>query len=321
MKAKNAFHTQDAVISMLDIYSETDITVCRQLWEHFIPPEKLTDIWDVRACFYRRFARKLFFVVAKKNGHPAGFIPLSYIDENDHYGYFPGEVWNGKTWLEQNRVIFFDHDILDQMLNWLSGNKKKYYIRYLIEDQYLRKNSVGIDEIGYFFYPKEVDFSMDNYYALFSKKSAKKIRRDVDNIYARDLVIRTDNVDDFDLMVQMNIERFGGDSYFSDQRFCESFRDLKKYLNKKGWLRITSVLVDGKPAAVDMGCLYKRAYTLLAGGTHSEYPGIAKVINLYHIQEACKNKYKEVDFLCGDFSWKKRFHLSPRPLYMIKNNL
>jgi len=32
-----------------------------------------------------------------------------------------------------------------------------------------------------------------------------------------------------------------------------------------------------------------------------------------------KSLYKEVDFLCGDFSWKKLFHLTPRPLYEASN--
>jgi CelD/BcsL family acetyltransferase involved in cellulose biosynthesis len=82
---------------------------------------------------------------------------------------------------------------------------------------------------------------------------------------------------------------------------------------------MTAVLMDGRVAAVDMGCIYKGDYKLLAGGTHSDYPGVAKAINLYHMQEACNNKYKTVDFLCGDFAWKKLFHLTPRPLYEVSN--
>lgn len=122
-------------------------------------------------------------------------------------------------------------------------------------------------------------------------------------------------------MVQMSLGRFGDESYFSDKRFLESFRDLKDHFHEKGWLRMTTVLIDGEPAAVDMGCVYQGVYTLLAGGTHNDYPGVAKVINLHHMKEACREKYEKVDFLCGDFSWKKIFHLSPNPLYKLCNDI
>jgi hypothetical protein len=70
---------------------------------------------------------------------------------------------------------------------------------------------------------------------------------------------------------------------------------------------------------VDMGCVYQGVYTLLAGGTNSRYLGVAKLINFHHMQRACEEKLKRVDFLCGDFNWKKLFHLTPRPLYLMTN--
>jgi CelD/BcsL family acetyltransferase involved in cellulose biosynthesis len=77
------------------------------------------------------------------------------------------------------------------------------------------------------------------------------------------------------------------------------------------------VLVGGKVAAVDIGAVWGSTYTVLAGGTQPDFPGIAKLINLHHIEWACNQNFMEVDFLCGDFNWKNRFHLTPRPLYEI----
>lgn len=54
---------------------------------------------------------------------------------------------------------------------------------------------------------------------------------------------------------------------------------------------------------------------MFAGGVHASYPGVAKLINLYHMEYACRERFSCVDFLCGDFSWKKLFHLTPRPLF------
>lgn len=90
-------------------------------------------------------------------------------------------------------------------------------------------------------------------------------------------------------------------------------------LNDKEYLRITTILIKDEIAAVDMGCIYNGVYTLLAGGTNVNFPGIAKLININHMEWACLEKLKVVDFLCGDFFWKKQFHLTPRPLYLLSS--
>jgi CelD/BcsL family acetyltransferase involved in cellulose biosynthesis len=82
-------------------------------------------------------------------------------------------------------------------------------------------------------------------------------------------------------------------------------------------LRITTVLIGGRLAAVDMGAIWNGTYTVLAGGTDADFPGVAKLINLHHLEWACQQRMTMVDFLCGDFNWKERFHLTPRQLYQI----
>jgi len=304
---------------MVKIYRETDEGVCRELWERLIPSEQLTDLWDVRVCFHQHFKRDLFFVVAEEAEEVVGLIPLSFIKELDYSGYFPGEVWDGKTWLEQNRLIARDQNILHQMFDWLLENKISYHLRYLHKTPPLSLDLINEDEIGYLFHPESFNFNMEEYYSVFSKKTLKKIRREVDRMYEQNLSIRSGDINDFEEMLILNIERFGTRSYFASNQFVQSFRALRDYLDQKGWLQMTTIVIDGRIAAVDMGCSYNGVYTLLSGATHSDYPGVAKVINLFHMEEACKKKYKEVDFLCGDFSWKKLFHLTPRPLYEASN--
>jgi len=304
---------------MLEIYGETNLDRCRLLWEQLIPPERLTDLWDVRSCFHTYFKRDPFFVVAKKNGQPVGLIPLSWIPESNCYGYFPGEVWHGKTWLEQNRLIAPDQVTLLAMLHWLKKQKKNYCLRYLLENFFLSQDMSVVDEIGYLFHPKLFQYNMDNFFAQFSAKSRQGIRDEIKNFRARNLSTRIDHLGDYDLMVAMNIERFAQDSYFVDERFTSSFRALMNFAKDKGWLRMTTFMVEGEPVAADMGVVYNNAYTLLAGGTHGDFPGIAKIINLHHMKRACEQKYNEADFLCGDFSWKKIFHLTQRPLYIVSN--
>lgn len=129
---------------------------------------------------------------------------------------------------------------------------------------------------------------------------------------------RYDRLSDVDLMLNMNLDSFGQYSYFADPRFLASFENLVAYLAENGLIRITTILLGGEVAAIDIGSLWRNSYTVLAGGTSPNFPGVAKLINFHHLEWACGQRVDLVDFLCGDFGWKKRFHLSGRPLYSLQ---
>ena len=54
---------------------------------------------------------------------------------------------------------------------------------------------------------------------------------------------------------------------------------------------------------------------VLLGGTDPEFRGVAKAMNMQHLEFACEQRLSRVDFLCGDFHWKKLWHLDPQSLY------
>jgi hypothetical protein len=293
----------------------TDISECQKIWERVIPEESIFDLWEVRDCFQRHFKRPPYFVVAEKDGNTLGLLPLSWIDESKTYGYFPGETWNGKTWIEQNRIYATNDRIMNEFFKFV---KIPYYLRYIIpvmnqEDNY------SVDEIGYIFKPEKYEYNMNRYFEEFSGKSRKRLRRELESFKEQGANFRYNELDDFSALIRLNISRFGNNSYFADKRFRDSFYSLMYLLNDKEYLRITTILIKDEIAAVDMGCIYNGVYTLLAGGTNVDFPGVAKLININHMDWACKEKIKVVDFLCGDFFWKKQFHLTPRPLYLISN--
>src|SRR5262245_3432941 len=134
---------------MINVRVETDLERCRHLWEGLIPPDKLTDLWEVRDCFNRHFQRKPYFVVAEDNGRPVGLIPLCWIDEFNYYGYFPGETWHGQTWMEQNRIIARDEDVFKRMIAFLDEQNTTYHIRYLVPNSFKSSDSLIVDETGY----------------------------------------------------------------------------------------------------------------------------------------------------------------------------
>ena len=192
-------------------------------------------------------------------------------------------------------------------------------LRYLLPWGEPEESDFTVDEVGYLFLPSRYDYDLKNYYEEFSHKSLKRIRKELAGLEAQGITYRYDTFSDFDLMMEMSLQRFGSSSYFCDDRFRMSFQSLARLLAELGWLRFTTVLIGGEPAAIDMGCVYRNVYTVLAGGTTARFPGVAKLINLHHLEKACAERFDHIDFLCGDFHWKTMFHLTPRPLYLLSN--
>jgi hypothetical protein len=300
---------------MCTIRTISDIDECHRLWKHIMPTELVSDLWEVRVCFHSHYEHHPHFVVAEEGGNLAGFLPLSWNEETGQYNYFPGETWEGKTWLEQNRIIAADRHILGTMLANLDG---PYHLRYLRSDDQWGIADERVDEVGYLFIPETYGFDVNRYFEAFSHKTAKRLKKELAGWEQRSVEWRFDQPPDFEILCQMNRARFGRLSYFHDDRFLESFRSLMQFLQNQGWLRMVTVIVDGEPVAVDMGSLYNGMLTMLAGGTSEKFPGIAKLINMHHITYACEQKLDSVDFLCGDFNWKTLFHLTPAPLYVIE---
>ena len=87
---------------MLKISEHKDFFQVGELWQRHWPQECLFDLWPVRACFQSQFNHSPHFIVASQNGQFQGMLALSWIDEEQCFGHFPGELWQGKTWLEQN---------------------------------------------------------------------------------------------------------------------------------------------------------------------------------------------------------------------------
>lgn len=301
---------------MIQVRITNDLDECRELWEKHLPRELISDLWEVRDCFHSHYRHLPHFVTAEYENRLCGLLPLVWNKETGQYNYFPGETWEGKSWLEQNRIIASDREVLDAMLDSLT---QPYHLRYLRTDSGWNNRADNIDELGYLFAPQDYDYDLSKYYEEFSHKTAKRMRRELAAWEARDLKWRFNDPDDFDNLIQMNRSRFGRLSYFYDERFLESFRSLMMHLCDHGWLRMVTILVNGESAAIDMGSLYRNRLTMLAGGTNQNFPGIAKLINMHHMEYACDKKLECVDFLCGDFNWKTLFHLKPEPLYLLDN--
>ncbi len=289
----------------------TDLKECEQIWRELWPENCLFDRWDIRLAFHRHFQRPIHFVVAESFGRQVGLLPLSWIEEEGYYGCFPGETWNSKTWLEQNRIPAESEEI--RQLLWAAAPDNTR-LRYLLPEEC--PADAQMDEIGYLFHPLKYNSHMDAYWAEFSGKSKKQLQREAGRFDHLGCRYQENQFDDIPWMFEQNLMNFGPKSYFHDSRFRNGFNAMLDRLREMGILRVVTVRVGGQTAAVDVGAVYRNQYTVLGGATDMAFTGIAKTINLLHLDWGCQNKIQEIDFLCGDFGWKPRFHLEARPLYI-----
>ena len=301
---------------MLNVRICEDLKEAERIWRAHWPENHIFDLWDVRACFQNVFNHPPHFLVAEENGAVEGLMALSWIEDEEYFGHFPGETYQGKTWLEQNRILARDSKILRALVRNIPGGTR---LRYLVRDSILFGDEAPVeDETGYSFSPAKYDYSFDAYFQSFSPKSRKKLGKELSRFHEAGASFHDDRIQDMDLMFQMNLDSYGETSFFSNPMFLGSFEKLLLWLHSKGMLRITTVMCNGEVAAVDVGSVWNSSYTVLAGGVNPNFPGVAKLINFHHMEWACRNRMKTVDFLCGDYGWKERFHLSPRPLYKIE---
>lgn len=290
----------------------TDLESCRALWNSLVQPRHISDLWDFRLCFHRHFKNEPFFLVLEDKAGLLGMLPLCRLEKEEIFVFFPGETWQGRTWLERSPVFCRDPEALPEIL---SACPPRTYLRYMESDEMDRPAELELDEIGYLLHPPELQFSKDDYYQRFSWKKLKAIKKEIASILAPESSWHINRLPDFDAMVRMNKNRFEGHSYFHDPRFMEGFRDVVHWLQGRDWLRMVSLEIRGEIAAVDLGALWHGTYVVFLGGTHADFPGVAKAMNMHHIDFAFDQGLSMVDFLCGDFYWKKLWHLDPEPLY------
>jgi hypothetical protein len=290
----------------------TDLNECRTLWDRLIEPRKVSDLWEFRLCFQRHFKNKPWFLVLEDNQGIAGMLPLSYLHDLDMFVFFPGEIWKGRTWIERTPLYVRDNEFLIELL---SSCPDRTYLRYMEVPEGAQCQELEIDETGYVLHLPGLEFELANYLNRFSRKRIKAILKDIRTLTNEDGQFYLNRFEDFDALVRMSILNFGEDAYLFERRLRECFRDAMYFLQRGGYLQLVSLQVKEKTVAVDLGAIYRGTYTIFMGGTHPEVPGIAKAINMRHIEISCGKKLSCVDFLCGDFHWKTLWHLDPEPLY------
>ena len=290
----------------------SDLEECGALWRRCMQTRYVSDLWDFRLCFQSHFKNRPHFLVLEDRKGIYGMLPLAYLSEAETYVFFPGETWKGKTWLERTPIYCREPRAMNDLL---AECPERTYLRYIEPLSASAASDLEVDEIGYILHPRDLDFDIERYYNRFTWKKLKAIKKEIASMLGADPSWRLNRLSDYDRLIQLNLASFGEDSYFHDSRFTEGFREVLWFLERNGWLRLVAMEVAGLTLAVDLAARFHGLYVPLLGGTHPDYRGVAKAMNMHHIEFAIAQGLSRVDFLCGDFTWKKLWHLDPEPLY------
>jgi hypothetical protein len=290
----------------------TELEECERLWHLLIRPKSISDLWEFRLCFQRYFDHRPCFLLLEDREGIAGMVPLSYVENMDLFVFFPGELWKNKTWIERTPIYVREPSLFPEVLR---SCPDRTYLRYMDVLESLDVSGFSVDEIGYVLYPRDLGLDLTRYRARFSNKKIKAILKEIRSYTENTASFHLNRLEDFDRIVDMSVKYYGKDSYLHHSRFREGFRDIMYFLQHGGWLRMISLEIQGETVAVDLGALWRGTYTVFLGGADRGFPGVAKAMNMHHIEFACEKGISKVDFLCGDFHWKKLWHLDPEPLF------
>lgn len=290
----------------------TDISECEKLWKTFSSDKKISDMWEFKFCFHKYFNNVPHFIVHKKNGKVLGLLPLSYDNDQKLFKFFPGK----DEWIEKNSFFLNAKRSLKALIGMCPNNTKLSGIAEIPSYKSMFEN----DDFTYSLFPAEFNFDLNNYFKLFKRKHVRNILRDIRKLNELKVeVIRNpeSHKQMYETMRLWNVQTFGKNSYFEDERFVKAFGDVFDLFVSKNMLYMTAINVNGELAAIDLGCVYNNIMTVFVGGVNPKFrnKGIAKYINLEHIKYAFEHKLEKIEFLAFSFNWKEMWHLKKERLF------
>ena len=300
------YNGQSKLIKQIQLKVVTDLEDCQQLWQEFSPQKTIFDTWSFRYAFWLGYRHRLHFVVLTAGSENLALLPLWY--ETDKQKYF----WFGSWWQEENSLMVKDELLIPLLLAVCPTPVELNALHSQLPAWFLKTAPLQADDPKYILDLKNLT-SADDFLARFNKKKRYNFRRDRRLINAKSPKVFFNRYEDFDHLVELSKNRFaqkGEDTDWEDERRVETFRQVIKLgLEKKEYdLRMISIEIDSRLAAVDLITMYKDCYyPLKCGYDVGRFPGIGNFTNLFEIDDAISLGMNKMDFLEIGYGWKDKW--------------
>ena len=253
------------------------------------------------SAFHDESLHRLHFLVSEEGSRPTGLVPLVHDTENDRYLLYGGSYPDARIlWMEYAHFPGFFEQFPDKTRffdlkgSWVDGLLAmfpEYQPFFAEQDQ------------RYFLRPQRFDFDFDNHVRSFSPDKRQGFLYDLRKIREREPVLRWSDDDESDFFAELANRNFGADSdYASDSGRRELSRIIAE-MRRSGRLRTLTIELDGRKEAVSMSLHHDDTWVALYAAGNRDHKNLGKLLNVETIQEACRRKVREINYMTG-MQWK-----------------
>lgn len=274
-----------------------------RIWDHVSPSRDLFDSWEYRAQYYLFSPYPLFFYTAFFESRPVALLPLQWNEELQALEFF-----GGKRFSYNDILVLPGHD--EAIPEILKSVEKKAQFAYM------RKPLSGLAHAQMLVPQYRLTLngitSLQDYLDTFwHGKHRKQLKRSVRQFEEQNLEVCPGTEADLDLLMTLNIQRFGERSNFTNPHRKEYLRKLMKVYDVK----ILTVSVNGVKVAVSYAILFDKGYYGITSGADNSIPFLRKYLMLQKIEEAIGCGAAFYDAGRRDFGWKEQFKFQKTYFY------
>jgi hypothetical protein len=292
----------------MKIVTITDLDQAQKLWEQCVQSPSWYNQWDIRKLFFltKGYADVAFYVVTEHD-LPIALLPLQLSKKSRTLEFFGGRFF------EDNQVWGISEEAKQILYQSLGGSINLDSI-LPSDHNYDQRIELGDEK---FVLPLQGYTDGSDYLQLFSSKRRNNLRRAFKKLTKNNLEITVGQPSDLEHLFALNIQRFGEESIFNDEKHSNCFREMLSL--PYDW-RIYTFTIHKKVEAVSLGVLLHNTYIYHNAGTNvAAYPNLGSMVIHHNIAMAIEGKADYFDAGSEDLGWKSRWHLNPIQLYKLTN--
>lgn len=274
-----------------------------RLWDYLNPRRDLFDSWEYRAQYYLFFPYPLFFYTAYFENRPVALAPLQWNEELQSLEFF-----GGKRFSYNDIFVLPGHDAAVPEL--LRSIKKRVLLDFVREPLPGLAQSQPL--VPQYRLSLQGISCLDDYFdAYWHGKHRKQIKRSIRQFEEQKVAVSPGSVEDLDLLMALNLQRFGQRSNFTNPHR----KDYLKNLMKEFDVTLFTVSLNGEKKAVSYSIFHDGGYYGITSGADTTVPFLRKFLMLKKIEEAIRCGAKFYDAGRRNFGWKEQFKFQKTYFY------
>lgn len=285
-----------------------DLSSAKIIWDTLSDRNCLYDVWDFRYRFYHYYKYPLYFYTDYHDSEPVALLPLQFNTDIDKLEFFGGD------YMENNR-IYSKSGYKGTLQDYVQLFDKPYYLEYINENMGIQ-NNLPIQEMTYALDIRSFHNQNEYIEYAFEGKQRKNLKREMRIITDLGIEVKTNVMNDVNLLMDLNIQTFGAKSYFNREYWRNIFTELTTLSFN---VYLLTFVVDGIKRGASLAFLYNDVYYYFNTGSDKDaVPNLGKFITLTNIETAIKSGAHYFDAGVEDLGWKRHWKLNEKALYIAE---